>query len=421
MPKLPFIAVILAIVAIALGVGLGFQTANAELKDKVQFAAEYLEKNGIAVDPEHVEERLPKVEIVGEAEQDFGHIGYEDTIRREFQIKNSGKGELRVDAGEVSCGQCTWIEIPHENLPEGVRNAPEDKEGALLIAPGATATVFVHFTQKKKEYTPQVSEWANFRTSDPRNRIVEFRIKGRITKAYRLTSDRFHLAQITIGNGVESRLGVFGYGAEPLQIDKVEFLTEVKDSEFTAKIEPMPDEEVKAEAGATSGFDVVLTGYAPPLGKISHMLRLHVANAEPKTVDIPVGGNVVGNIQLIKIGDNPRVNWLQAENYLDWSVVDGKTGDEIMLRIRAKTKPTDPPIEFKIKSVYPSDSLEAELGESTRLDNAQAVPLKIRIPPGSKPANYRSLSVDSKPARIVIETNDPVTREIVVGVRFGIE
>ncbi len=420
MSRLPLIATVLAILAIAVGIFSGLQVVKAERSSKIQTIDEYMKEHNLTPKTEIVDANLPKPEVIGDLEHNFGHIGYQEVIRIEFKIKNVGGSELRIDQGEVSCGKCTVIEVPKDNLPEGVKPAPESTGRSLLIAPGATASVFVAFTQKNKEYVPQVSEWARFHTSDPRQKEIEFRIAGKITKTYRLKANQFSLGSLTIGHGLESRLGVFGYGVEPLRIDRVEFLSEVKESEFTAKIEPMPTEEVQAEEGATSGFNIVLTALNPPLGKISQALRLHVANADPPTVDIPVEGTVVGNIQIIRAGAS-SANWSPSLNYLDWSTVDGKTGAEVNLMIRARMKQSDPLIEFRIKEIFPSDLLEAEFGESKRTENAQTVPLTIRIPPGSKPANYRSLSVDSKPARIVIETNDPVTKEIVIGVRFGIE
>lgn len=420
MKKLPLIAVVLAIIAVSTGVVSALQVVKAERASKIQTIEQYMKERNLTVKTEIVDANLPKPEVVGDLEHNFGHIGYQETIRIEFKIKNVGGSELRIDRGEVSCGKCTAIEVPKDNLPPGVKPAPEALGSSLLVAPGATASVFVAFTQKNKEYVPQVSEWARFRTSDPRHKEIEFRIAGKITKAYRLKANQFNLGSLTVGHSLESRIGIFGYGVEPLKLDRIEFLSEVKESEFTAKIEPMPTEEVQAEEGATSGFNIVLIALNPPLGKINHSLRLHVSNAEPPTVDIPIVGSVVGNIQVIKIGESPA-SWLPSANYLDWSTVDGKTGAEVNLMIRAKMKPSDPFIEFKVKEIYPSDLLAAELGESKRTENAQTVPLKIRIPPGSKPANFRSLSVDSKPAKIVIETNDPVTKEIVIGVRFGIE
>jgi hypothetical protein len=178
---------------------------------------------------------------------------------------------------------------------------------------------------------------------------------------------------------------------------------------------------VKAEAGATSGFNIVFTAHQPPMGKIDHRLRLQIAHAEPHSVEIPVFGNVVSRIQVILATPNPRAKWLANATYLDWSVIDGKVGDEVTLHLRAKVKAQESPLEFKIKEIFPGDVIKAELGEMKRTESVQIVPIKIRIPAGSKPVNYRSLMVDNKQAKIVIETNDPIAREIVIGLRFGIE
>jgi hypothetical protein len=158
------------------------------------------------------------------------------------------------------------------------------------------------------------------------------------------------------------------------------------------------------------------------MGKIDHRLRLQIANAEPHAVEIPVIGNVVSKIQVVQASPNPRVKWIANATYLDWSVVDGKVGDEVALHIRAKVKAQEPPLEFKMKEIFPSDVIKAEFGETIRTENVQIVPIKIRIPAGSKPVNYRSLQVDgNKPAKIIIQTSDSITREIVIGLRFGIE
>jgi hypothetical protein len=421
MSKLPLIAALLASLAVVAGVLLGIQTVKAQNRSKLMTVLEFQLANNINPKAELVRERLPKAELLDPAEHDFGHIGYLETTRIPFKIKNVGGSDLRIDYRQlVSCGKCTWVEIPTSGFPPGVKNAPESRD-SLIVSPGAVATVTVVFTQKNKEYTNHVSEWAKVHLSDPTLKEVEFRISGKITKAYRLTNDKFNLADVTVGQSHESRLGVFGYDLnKPLKLDKVEFISEVRDSDFTVRIEPMPEEQIKAEAGATSGYELVLTANKPPLGRINHQLRLHVANAEPPTVDIAVQGNVVGNIQVTPILSNPKVQWNRTQNYLDWAVVDGKTGDELTLNLRAKMPADAPFIQFKVKEVYP-DFIQTEIGDSIRGSNAQIVPLKIRIPAGTKPVNFRSLSVDAKPSHIVIETNDPVTPEIVIGLRFGVE
>lgn len=422
MYKLPLTAAVLTLVASIAGVVLGLQWVEAERKsDLLPTVAQHLKKHNITPDEVFVLEKLPKAEVIGEVEKSFNHIGYLETTRVEFKIKNGGGSDLRIDnRREVSCGQCTWLEIPTSNFPPGVKNAPESQD-SLIVAPGATASVFVGFTQKKKAYTPHVSEWAKIHLNDPTLKEIELRINGNITKAYRLTNDKFALADVTVGQSHESRIGVFGYNAEnPLKLDKIEFSTEVRESDFTVRLEPMAEEKVKAEPGAVNGYDIVLTTVKPPLARIAHQLRLHVANAEPPIVDIPIEGRVVGNIQFIGQFANPRIKWITGHNYLDLGLVDGKAGEEVTLKILAKIPADAPFIEFKIKEIDP-DFVQAEIGESTRTSNAQMVPVKIRIPPGSKPANFRSLSVDAKPARIVLETNDPVTPEVVIGLRFGIE
>lgn len=420
MAKLSLTALILAVVALVGGVFSGVRFAEAELSAKVKTIADYMKEKGISPDEKFLIEKLPKAEVVGPLEFDFGHLGHKESKQIEFKIKNSGGSDLRIDPGDVSCQMCVAIEIPVKDLPSGVQHTKSAERPGLIVSPGATASVFVHFSQKEKAYEPEVSQTAKFRTNDPLNSVIEFRIAGKITKAYRLLADSIPLSDVTIGSGIESRLGLFGYG-EPLKIEKLEFLTEVRDDQFTAKIEPMPEEAVKAEAGATSGFNIVFTAHQPPMGKIDHRLKLTISNAEPHTVEIPVTGNVVSKIQVIQASPNPRARWIANATYLDWGVIEGKVGDEVTLHIRSKVKAGDPEVEFKVKEVFPNDVLQVELGETRRTETVQIVPITIRIPAGAKPANYRSLLADNKPPRIIIGTSDATTREIVIGLRFGIE
>jgi hypothetical protein len=419
--KLPLIAAVLSILAALLGVFLGIQTVKLERKSNLQTVAEWRLANNVKPDVQVVRDKLPKAEIIGEVSKDFGHIGYQDTTRVKYQIKNVGGSDLRIDyRGNVSCGLCTWLEIPTSDFPEGVKNAPESQT-SLIVAPGATATVSVGYTPKNKSYTPRISEWAKIHLNDPELKDVELTITGSVTKAYRLTNDKFALADLTVGHAHESRVGVFGFNSEkPLKLDKVEFLTEVRETDFTVRIEPMPEELVKAEPGAVNGYEIILTAVKPPLGRIAHQLRLHVANAEPPTVDLDITGNVIGNIEFVLLSANPNIKWIRGPNFLDWGVVDGKKGDEVTMHIRAKMPADSPFIKFKVKETYPT-FIQAEIGESTRGSNAQVAPLKIRIPPGAEPVNFRSLSVNSKAAQVVLETDDPSKPEIVVGLRFGVE
>lgn len=421
MSKLPLIAFGLAAAALAGGIVAGLAVAHSDQSVKVESVAEYLKRNNLTPDARIAEERLPKAEVVGSTEHNFGHLAYQDEIKIKFEIKNTGGSELRIEKAGVSCGKCVSLQIPQKDLPPGVRLAPEAIEHAMLVEPGATAPIYVWFSQKNKEYEPEIAQTATVRTSDPRNRVIEFRITGKITKSYRVIAPRFTLGDITAGSGYESKLGVFGYGPEPLKIENVEFITDATDEDFKIRVEPMSKEEVDAELGATSGYNLVLTAVRPPVGRISHRLRMVVSNGDPPTMEIPIEGNVVGRIQVRCLNTNPRIRFFSGANVLDWSTVSGKEGAEMKFEIRARMKEGDAPLEYKIKEIHPSDLLQAEIGESRMTETAQVTELIVRIPPGSPPANYRSTNVTAKPSRIVIETNDPVTPEVVIGFRFGVE
>jgi hypothetical protein len=181
----------------------------------------------------------------------------------------------------------------------------------------------------------------------------------------------------------------------------------------------MSSEEV-AETGAKSGQRVRVTVKPGlPVGAIRQTIRLSVSlpeDEDDRIFDVAIEGTVDSDISLVGRGWNSLYNRLMIGEVR--SNQGAKRELYVMLRGPRRTETT-----IKPASVNPP-WLKVELGEPRQLSagaNGQGgvsqIPLTIEIPPGAPAANFLGAG-DSKPAEVVLETNNPDVPQIRMEVQF---
>ena len=177
---------------------------------------------------------------------------------------------------------------------------------------------------------------------------------------------------------------------------------------------PLPEGDA-ARKGARGGVRVrVSVKPGLPLGKTLQQLSL-TSNYEGIEISpIPVDINVVGDITLI----GPKVRTGTTNVVL--GTIEQKTGMTHTVYLLVKGPHRDQ-TEVQITEVMPAASLKATLGAPlTDSPTVKRIPINIEIPPGALRGNYLGTD-DSKTGRIVLTTNHPQIKQMVIPVMFLVQ
>jgi hypothetical protein len=384
---------VLVIGSLLLGVGLGMAATRREFSKEELPTEQFLAAIRSGVSNEYAG---PKVVVVDGSTFDFGKMDRHAEGEHVFVIRNDGNRPLTLEKGQTTC-KCTMSEM---------------KDGELQ--PGESIPIKLTWTAKTGD--ANFSQSAEIKTSDPRQPLVRLNVFGKIIDALR--ADR---AQLTLGTLSASedatrkfRLHAFR-GENQLAVTQHEFTIPEHAAHFTADFRPLTPDELKEEVGAKSGVEVsihVKSGL--PLGAVRQTIRLTTNLEEASPLDVPIEGHIVGDIVLV--GPAFVVSDKSIVNISDVTSAKGKTVNAFILvkgPHRDETKLT-------LKSVEPSDSLQATLGE-VATDNPQVdrYPITITIPPGSNQTNRIGLT-DKDAGVIRVETTHPRIKEFVILVRYAI-
>ncbi len=358
----------------------------------------------------------PKV-VVDREEYEFGTMDIEAEGRHDFTFTNRGEAMLELTTGQTSCG-CTVSEI---------------EDGS--IAPGESGRVTVKWTADRGE--GPYRQTATIETTDPARPRVTLTVSGRITREVRPVPPELVFGHVSAGRPVTGQVRLLCYLEEPLEVLACELADRETDEHFEVTFEPLPADQLEEAhegeeergKGGEPGEEVKLdeaespkSGYllevtvkpGLPLGGFSQTILVQTNVKSVPTVKIPVEGTVVGEISIVGRG------WDEENSVLTLDAVSSRQGAERRLLLVTRG-PHCKEVEFKVVRTNP-DLLRVDqqrLKETTTIGGGAVsqTPLIIRIPKGSRRANY----LGSKLGEILIETNHPEIPELRIRVRFAVE
>ena len=362
---------------------------------------------------------VPRV-VVDRAEFEFGTMDVKAEARHDFILTNRGEATLELTAGETSCG-CTLSEI---------------EDGS--IAPGESGTVTVKWTAEKGEgpYT----QTATIETNDPDRLRVTLTVSGVITRVVRPVPTELVFDHVSAGRPDTGRVRLLCYLDEPLEVLSCEMVDEQTRDYFEVRSEPLTADQLKetheeqgkaggkgspggeakpGEAASPQSGYLLMVTVKPglPLGAFRQTILVRTNLRSIPTVDIPVAGTVVGDVSIVGPG------WDDKNGVLALDTVSSREG--IQRRLLLITRgPHSREIQFTLLKTDP-DLLEVdeeELKKTSKIDSGSATPvtqtpLIIRIPKGSRPANY----LGTKFGEILIKTSHPDIPRLRIRVRFAVE
>jgi len=341
----------------------------------------------------------PKL-VIEQTDHDFGRMERGGTGRHEFVVANRGDRPLVLGRGKSSCGCCTCV--CDAELPERGE-----------VPPGASATVTLQWTIRR--YTGKFHQSQTLATNDPQQPEVTLAVTGRITPTVRVMPAQLIFTRVPAGEPVSGEVRLYGYRPRALEITGHELSDPARAGDFEVTCEPLPADEVAAEPDAQSGC-LVRVKVKPGLAAgpfRQHILLVTNLDSAAK-VEIPVQGTVGSQLAVAGYG------WEEHVGVLTLGTVAASKGTERRLYVIARG-PHAAQVKLTPEEIVP-DLMEVEVGEAKSLGNGAVfrIPLTIRIPPGSRAANYLGTKADEL-GRIVLRTGHPQQPELEILVRFSVK
>lgn len=401
---------IVSIVLCVIGAGLGQLLTSAEFRgvreqfepnsgvgsnDQEQGLSDIIREQGKNLPPT----AGALVEILHGEVHDFGRMERDSEASHEFIIRNGGSKILKLAPGGSSCPSCTVGSISRKEIP-----------------PGESGTV----TIKWKTATPDLEyrKEAYILTNDPNRQTIILTIKGKVIQSLRLDSDDIAFGSISTTDSRTASTRLFCYREDAIEFQPPQYSnTEIAEF-FTTTVQPLPAADVAEREGAVSGFEIIAT-IKPglPLGTILQTVRIETNLADITRIEIPLRGTVVSDISVIagKLFDS-------TSNVFRLDVIPRGQGKKVAAQIAVKGAERNN-VRLKLKSVTPESSLKVTIGEPKEVGTGTVVlyPLTIEIPPDSPSVSHLGGTNRDDYGKILIETNHPQTKELLLLVRFAVE
>ena len=150
-----------------------------------------------------------------------------------------------------------------------------------------------------------------------------------------------------------------------------------------------------------------------PWGRFQQWLSLTTNLQDAEKLEIPLAGQVVGDISVGGSG------WSEERGALAMGSVKSSEGGHHKLSIFVRGADAAS-TTFEVQSVDPPE-LKVTVGQPKKLkDTLVQVPLEIAIPAGTRPMVHLD-TAQGEPGRIVLSTTHPKIKELAINVQFAVE
>lgn len=184
--------------------------------------------------------QLPRAEVIGEAEYNFGVMAPEEKGSHTFTIRNTGQSDLSLKLGASTC-KCTFGSLENNRLP-----------------PGEQTDVTLQWTIKTD--SNRFNQSAEILTNDPENVAIPLKIQGKVVRGIEIDPKQWTFGEVAAGEPIEMTAKIYNYLQHDIEPTETEFasksLNEAADFKVTA-FEPSAEDGVYADA--RQGFRVQAT------------------------------------------------------------------------------------------------------------------------------------------------------------------
>lgn len=347
-------------------------------------------------------EKPPQVEFVNGRVHDFGTMDRYAKNKHTFLLKNTGQGPLEVEVTGTTC-KCTISGVDREKIP-----------------PGETGEIDVEWEAKVLDAATEFEQKIELSTNDPKNRFVSLIIKGYVVEPLRALPPKVVLGRVSTSETTTAEFRLFGAGTEAIEILGTEFQeTETADL-FDVAYDPMPQEELEKEGGASCGLLATLTVKPGlPLGPINQTIRVRArVNNKETEAQVSVKGQAVGDILIAS-----SALYESRKNLLNFGALKRSESAKAVLQVFITGKHRHE-TELSVGEIDPPGYMKVDIGPAQTLNQGATIRHKVtvEIPAGQRPINRLSqLGEFGKLGRLVLETTHPTIEQISIRVRFAVD
>jgi hypothetical protein len=341
---------------------------------------------------------LPKVEVVDGTDFDFGTMKRGTTRKHAFIFKNTGNAPLELKVLNSTC-KCTVGEVKKEYLQPG-EEAP------------------VELTWKAEGTSNDFAQTATIGTSDNRQKEVKLTITGKIGTNYILEPESLDLGEFSAKDSFSKRFTLYSMEDTPLTVGA--FWGDVTLGEiFTVSslVRKVEAGSIPEHLDARYVADLALNvnpGMAA--GPINGQIRLKIGS-DGYPMIVPVVGKCVSDLRIVASND-----YDEEKNLLTMGTFDGKTGGESSsFFVSALSDRED--LKLEVSQILPTSLatvIQYEIGEPIKAKGKTLFPVKIIIPPGTKPID-RDGSNPQNFAMIFFKANIENSGEISMYLQFTVK
>ncbi|HVT30925.1 MAG TPA: DUF1573 domain-containing protein [Lacipirellulaceae bacterium] len=380
------------VVAAVVGVLAGAAIAYVEVRSDHD-ALDKLSDAGSPDTTATAEKNSPRI-LVQQPHYDFGTMQRGTSKSHEFLVQNVGAAPLKLRNGGTTC-KCTMSQVPESAIPPG----------------GSTK---IKLEWKAKVDQGPFRQTATILTNDPTQSQVELSVDGQVLPISGVEPPDFLFDKISVGETKSAHVYVMAMLQDTLTVTDPQFSDPTVRGKFNVDISRATKSELPNK-NAKQGVRVTVTALPNlPVGRLATWLTLHTNLPDAEKLDIPLIGQVVGDISVSGI-----TGWNEDEGVLVIGSVKSSEGGhgKVNLIVRG---PDAENVKFGVKSVIPKE-LKVTIGKPQKLrDELVHVPVDIEIPPGTPPMVHLD-TAQGDAAHIVFSTTHPKIKELSLPVRFAVE
>lgn len=412
---------LLVVLSAVLGTTLGWAMNYVEYGRRDAYFGEITYDGSVTADnvmaklQEYHTDSAAIAELQGDADYDFGVMAPGTKGKHTFVVKNTGKEPLTLELGATTC-KCTLGDLKKNQLQ-----------------PGESTPIELEWTVSSGETFEQSAE---LRTNDPLNPAIQLTVSGLVIGDLEFDPKRISFDEVTAGESFEFSTKLYSYYDSDLEMLDGSFGSEELSELSEVTFEPFePTEADGVHQSARQAFRV--TASVKPGLRQGPMLTNLLVNfkkldatedaqddADGKgdedglmTAVTEVAGRVVGSLSIL---ENSKLKSTERGGYV-WSLG----------RLQA-----DEPLEFKafvalkgsqrdetnltIGETYPSDVIEAKIGEPLGKSTMRLFPLTLTLKAGDQPRDLLGKNQDDF-GLIWIESDNPKVGRMKLAVKVFVE
>lgn len=403
-----------AAVAAAIGVGCGWYSYQSRYGGSAEFGPfsteQKLDTKEVALANRNSSSEVPRIEVVGGEEYDFGVMepGSEGTHR--FVVRNVGTAPLELDIIGSTC-KCTVGKLQD-----------------ATVAPGAQTEIELNWVANTN--SEEFGQSATLKTNDPSRGELNLKIRGSVISTMTMVPRRLTFGDVEAGEHIRLQSIIYSFSKTPIQPVTQSFSDLMLNDLATFEVEEVNIDELQdaSFASAKQAFRLnidVRPGL--PQGPIRSDFKFgfvprssvdeqgHYEPESLSTFHAEITGKIVGSITLVE----SRKMFLGEGGYIyTIGAVDPATASPDRANILLRGPHRDS-VKLSIGEVEPAGILHAELGEPVGRSTTVLVPLKLWIDPSAAPIDRMGRGGDDF-GIVWIQSDHPDVSPLRLRVRFNV-